>query len=173
MSIHLVEGVAAAVERHLSAVSFSVGSQRFEAASHPDIASFKSGDFVHLLAAQGEEVDTQEVLVLRRNGSDPVYFGPRFGWPWLVLGVALVGVSLISGTFWLLVVPTFLFALHCGFLARRASVHAHFAAELSTALASVSHELVAMPPDAGMHRAGQVALSSSMSSRKSETAHDD
>jgi hypothetical protein len=79
------------------------------------------------------------VLVLRVIGGAPMYFGPQLGWASLLVAVALVIIAVQRGSFSLLVLPAVLFAIHCGFLFRRACVHARFATELSAALASTAH----------------------------------
>jgi Flp pilus assembly protein TadB len=126
----------------------------------------KSGDFVHVLAEGAEDRDVQEVLALRRYGADPVYFGPQLGVRWLILCVAIVIVSILSRTPWLMALPTLVLALHCEFLARRARIFARFSAELSDALAMASHELAPMPSESGAPLAVYSPESTSLSAEK-------
>jgi hypothetical protein len=138
MSIQLVEGVVTAVDRSPSGIVFSIGERRFAASPEPEAYALEGGQFVHILACESMEGDADEVLVLRWAGGEPVYFGPRLGWPYLVLGATLFVGAIISGSLGVLIVPVLLVLVHCDFLARRVRVFARFAQELSTRLALVS-----------------------------------
>lgn len=59
-----------------------------------------------------------------------MYFGPRLGWPYLVLGATLFVAAILSGGLGVMIVPVFLVLVHCDFLARRARVFARFSQEL-------------------------------------------
>ena len=168
MSIQLAGGVAAAVTGGDGKISFSVGALRFEAAPHPKAADLKSGDFVHVLAEVAEDREVREVLALRRYGRDPVYFGPHLGWHWLVLCVAIVFISILSRTPWLMALPTLIGAVHCHFLLRRASLYARFSAELSDALVMASHEVAPVPTEP---RAPVAVYSTEGTSMSSEKGH--
>jgi hypothetical protein len=138
MSIHLVEGVVTAVDRSPSGIVFSIGERRFAASPEPLAYALEGGQFVHVLAGEGLDGDADEVLVMRWAGGEPVYFGPRLGWPYLVLGAALFAAAMISGSLGVMIVPVLLVLIHCDFLARRARVFARFSQELSSRLALVS-----------------------------------
>ena len=138
MSIHLEEGVVTSVERSPSGVVFSIGERRFAASPEPQAYALEGGQFVHVLACESMGGQADEVLVMRWAGGEPIYFGPRLGWPYLVLGATLFVAAMVSGSLGVLIVPVLLVLVHCDFLARRARVFALFAQELSSRLALVS-----------------------------------
>lgn len=138
MSIHLVEGVVTAVDRSPSGIVFSIGERRFAAWPEPQAYALEGGQFVHVLACEGMDGHAEEVLVLRWAGGDPIYFGPRLGWPYLALGAALFAAAMFSGSLGVMIVPVLLVLVHCDFLARRARVFELFAKELSSRLALLS-----------------------------------
>jgi hypothetical protein len=138
MSIQLVEGVVTAVERNPSGVWFSIGERRFAASPEPQAYALEGGQFVHVLAGEGIEGEADDVLVMRWAGGEPVYFGPRLGWPYLLLGATLFAAGIVSGNLFVIIAPLLLGLVHCDFLARRARVFAIFAQELSSRLAIVS-----------------------------------
>jgi hypothetical protein len=159
MSIQLVEGVVTAVDRSPSGVVFAIGERRFAASPEPQAYALEGGQFIHVLACESMESDADEVLVLRRAGGEPVYFGPRLGWPYLALGAALFVAAMISGSAGLMIVPVLLVLVHCDFLARRARVHARFAQELSSRLAFLSVAMDA-PLHPGESEAGSIVSDS-------------
>jgi hypothetical protein len=138
MSIQLVEGVVSAIERSPSGVAFSVGERRFCAPPAPQAYLMENGQFAHVLACEGLDGDTDDVLVMKWAGADAAYFGPRMGWPYLLLGAALFAAAIASGNLSVMIVPVLLVLVHCDFLARRARVYALFAQELSSRLALAS-----------------------------------
>ena len=138
MSIQLVEGVVAAVERSPSGIMFSIGERRFAASPEPQAYALEGGQFVHVLAGEGMDEEADDVLVLKWAGGEPVYFGPRLGWPYLLLGASLFAAGIVSGNLFVLIAPVLLGLVHCDFLARRARVFALFAQELSARLALMS-----------------------------------
>jgi hypothetical protein len=148
MSIHLVEGVVTAVERSPSGILFSIGERRFTAPPEPQAYALEGGQFVHVLAAEGLDGEADEVLVMKWAGAEPVYFGPRMGWPYLLLGATLFSAAIVSGNLFVIIVPLLLGLVHCDFLARRARVFARFAQELSSRLAIVSVAVDAPPAEA-------------------------
>lgn len=156
MSIHLVEGVMAAVERSPSGIMFSIGERRFAAAPEPQAYALEGGQFVHVLADEGVDDAPDEVLVMRWPGAEPVYFGPRLGWPYLLLGAVLFAAAIVSGNLFVIIVPLLLGVAHCDFLVRRARVYSRFAEELSSRLAIVSVS-VGAPSTAGEATPGAVA----------------
>ena len=138
MSIQLIEGVVAAVERSPAGIDFSIGERRLIAPPAPQAYSLDGGQFVHVLACEGMDGETDEVLVMKWAGAEPVYFGPRMGWPYLLLGATLFVAGIASGSLGVLIVPVLLTLVHCDFLARRGRIYALFARELSSRLALVS-----------------------------------
>lgn len=150
MSIQLVEGVVTAVERSPSGVVFSIGERRFAASPEPQAYALEGGQFVHVLAGEGMEAEADEVLVMRWAGGEPVYFGPRLGWPYLVLGATLFAAGIVSGNLFVIIAPLLLGFVHCDFLARRARVFALFAQELSSRLAILSVTVDAPPAGEAM-----------------------
>jgi hypothetical protein len=91
------------------------------------------------------EAEADDVLVMRWAGGEPVYFGPRLGWPYLLLGATLFAAGIVSGNLFVIIAPLLLGLVHCDFLARRARVYAMFAQELSSRLAIVSVTVDAPP----------------------------
>jgi hypothetical protein len=138
MSIHLVEGVVTAVDRSPSGIVFSIGERRFAASPEPQAYALEGGQFVHVLAGEGMDGHADEVLVLRWSGGEPIYFGPRLAWPYLVLGATLFAAAMFSGRLGVMIVPVLLVLVHCDFLAKRARVFARFAQELSLRLTMMS-----------------------------------
>jgi hypothetical protein len=145
MSIHLVEGVVTVVERSPSGILFSIGERRYAASPEPQAYALEGGQFVHVLADEGVEGEPDDVLVLRWAGGEPVYFGPRLGWPYLLLGATLFAAAIVSGNLLVILAPLLLGFIHCDFLARRARVFAMFAQELSSRLSIVSVAVDAPP----------------------------
>jgi hypothetical protein len=151
MSIQLVEGIVTAVERSSSGIAFSIGEHHFAAPPEPRAYALDGGQFVHVLACEGLSDRADDVLVLRWAGAEPVYFGPRLGWPYLLLGATLFAAAILSGSLGVIIVPVLLALVHCDFLARRARVFSRFAQELSSRL-----ELMSVAVDAPAH-AGEPA----------------
>lgn len=155
MSIQLVEGVVSAMERSPAGIAFSIGERRFAAPPAPQAYALENGQFVHVLACEGMDGEADEVLVVRWAGAEPAYFGPRMGWPYLLLGATLFAAAIASGNLAVMIVPVLLVLVHCDFLARRARVFSLFAQELSSrlTLASLAGEV---PSGAGATPAGAV-----------------
>jgi hypothetical protein len=138
MSIQLIEGGVSAIERSSSGVAFSIGARRFCAPPAPQAYALENGQFVHALACEGMDGEADDILVMKWAGGEPVYFGPRMGWPYLLLGATLFVAAIASGNLSVMIVPVLLVLVHCDFLARRARVFSMFAQELSSRLALAS-----------------------------------
>jgi hypothetical protein len=135
MGIRLIQGAVSRLNRGSSGISFSVADHQLVARPHAEAYGLESGCFVHALACDSADGDTEDVLVLRWPGHDPIYFGPSLGPRSLALGTVAFLVAAAFHTHWLLLVPAVLTVLHCDFLALRARAFARFATELSASIA--------------------------------------